>query len=138
MEFDTRSKINALFNEIEALKTERKRKMELIKTKEEEILNTLKVGQEVIVYKNDEPYILTINIKKTTKFDKAELADDVGVSQASLNIPGVAELTEKRKITYNSLEKYWKKEEEPKLKIKRATQKDVERLTQFSIDDFIE
>lgn len=137
MELETRSKINSLFNDIEMLKKERKRDLELIKQKEDEILDSLKVGQEVLVYKNDEPYILTVNIKKSTRFNKADLANDVGVSQSQLNIPGVAELTEKGKITSSGLDRYWNEEEETKIKVKKATSTDVERLIQFNIDDFI-
>ena len=137
MELETRSKINSLFNDIEMLKKELKRDLELIKQKEDEILDSLKVGQEVLVYKNDEPYILTVNIKKSTRFNKADLANDVGVSQSQLNIPGVAELTEKGKITSSGLDRYWNEEEETKIKVKKATSTDVERLIQFNIDDFI-
>lgn len=138
MELETRSKINSLFNDIEMLKKERKRDLELIKQKEDEILDSLKVGQEVLVYKNDEPYILTVNIKKSTRFNKADLANDVGVSQSQLNIPGVAELTEKGKITSSGLDRYWNEEEDLKLKVKKATKKDVERLMQLDIADFFE
>lgn len=138
MNLDTRAKINGLFNDIEELKNVRKRDMELIKAKEEHILKMLKVGQEVIVYKNDEPYVLSVNLKRSTKFDKPQLANDIGVSQSRLNIPGVAELTEKGKITTSKLEDYWNEEEDVKLKAKKATQKDVDRLLQMDIADFIE
>ena len=138
MDFEVRAKVNALFNEIEELKNERKRMMELIKNKEEQIMRLLSVGQEVIVYKDDKPHILSIKIKNTTKFNRADLASDIGVPQNKLNIPGVAELTEKRLITSQSLEKYWTEESEPKIHVKKATELDVERLSQFSIDGFIE
>lgn len=138
MKVDNRAKINGLFNEIEVLKNERKRDMDLIKMKEEAILKTLKVGQEVIVYKNDEPYILTVNVKRSTKFDKSLLADDIGVSQSKLNIPGVAELTEEGKIASSNLENYWTEEEKEKLSTKKATKQDVERLMQTNIVDFFE
>lgn len=138
MNLDTSAKINGLFNDIEELKNVRKRDMELIKAKEEHILKMLKVGQEVIVYKNDEPYVLSVNLKRSTKFDKPQLANDIGVSQSRLNIPGVAELTEKGKITTSKLEDYWNEEEDVKLKAKKATQKGVDRLLQMDIADFIE
>lgn len=138
MKVDNRAQINGLFNEIEVLKTDRKRDMDLIKAKEDDILRMLDVGQEVIVYKNNEPYVLTVNIKRSTKFDKTLLADDIGVSQSQLNIPGVAELTEVGKITSNSLDYYWTEEEDVNLKAKKATKKEVERLMQLDIADFIE
>lgn len=138
MKVDNRAKINGLFNDMEDLKNQRKRDMEVIKTKEEQILQLLSVGQEVIVYKNNEPYVLFINVRRSTKFDKEQLANDIGVSQSRLNIPGVAELTEKGKITTTKLENYWNEEEELKLKAKKATQKDVDRLLQMDIADFIE
>ncbi len=138
MKVDNRAKINGLFNEMEDLKKQRKQDMELIKSIEEHIFKILKVGQEVIVYKNDEPYVLFINVRRSAKFDKEKLANDIGVSQSSLNIPGVAELTEKGKITTSSLENYWDEDEDLKLKAKKATQKDVERLMQMDLADFIE
>src|SRR5699024_2611360 len=138
MKLDTRAKINGLFNDIEELKNARKRDMELIKAKEDDILRVLEVGQEVIVYKNDEPYVLSVNLKRSTKFDKPQLADDIGVSQQELNIPGVAELTENGRITSSKIEDYWNEEEEVKLKAKKATKKNVERLMQMDIADFIE
>lgn len=138
MKVDNRAKINGLFNDMEDLKNQRKRDMEVIKTKEEQILQLLSVGQEVIVYKNNEPYVLFINVRRSTKFDKEQLANDIGVSQSRLNIPGVAELTEKGKITTTKLENYWNEEEELKLKAKKATQKDIDRLLQMDIADFIE
>lgn len=132
------AKINGLFNDIEQLKNERKKGLESINIMTERIIDSLKVNQEVLVYKNDEPHILKVVIKTSTKFDKSELADDLGVSQSFLNIPGVAELVEDNKVQSEDLEDYWFQEEESKIKVKRATEKDVERLMNFSIYDYLE
>ncbi len=138
MKFETRAKINGLFNDIESRKSERKKIGDIIKAKEEEIINALEVGQEVIVYKNDKEHVLTVKVKRSTKFDKSELANDIGVSQTKLNIPGVTELTEKGKLNSSNLDKYWTEEEDLALKVRRASKKDVERLMQTDLADFIE
>jgi|GEM_PF-1757197 len=132
------SEINGLFNEVEVLKNQRKKDMDLVKKKTEKIIESLEPKQEILVYKNDEPYLLKVEIKKSKKFDRAELANDLGVTQNKLNIPGVAELVEENKIQSEDLEDYWFQEAEPKIKVKKATKRDVEKLQQTDIYDFIE
>lgn len=130
--------VNALFNEVELLKNERKRQMELINLKNERIIDLLEIDQEILVYKNDEPHVLMVEMKDSTKFDRAELASNLGVSQNFLTIPNVAELVEENRITSADLENYWYEDVEPKIKVKKATKKDVDRLNQTDIYDFIE
>ncbi len=132
------SAINGLFNEIEQLKNQRKKDMDLINLKTKKIIESLDHNQEVLVYKNDEPHLLKVEIIRSKKFDRAELANDLGVTQNKLNIPGVAELVEENKIQSEDLEDYWFQEAEPKIKVKKATKRDVQRLQQTNIYDFIE
>lgn len=123
------SEINGLFNEVNQLKNKRKQDGELIKQKEEKIIRHILKHGNVLAYKDNVAHILTVKNGTTRKFDKAKLADDVGKTQAELDVIGIAEIVEQNKITSEQLKKYFYDEPTQKLKARKAKKSDIELLT---------
>lgn len=122
------SEINGLFNEMEELKNKRKRDLELIQTKEDQIVNHILKHGNVLAWKDHSAYVLTVKSGTSRKFDKATLAEDVGRPQSELNVVGIAELVEDKKISSEQLEKYFYDEPTQKLKARKAKKSDMELL----------
>ena len=122
------SEINGLYNEIEQLKNKRKQDMELIKQKEEKIISHILNHGNVLAYKDNIPYILTVKNGSSRKFDKAKLADDTGRAQSELNVIGIAELVEENQVSSEQLEEYFYEEPTQKLKARKARKADIELI----------
>lgn len=122
------SEINGLYNEMEQLKNKRKQDLELIQTKEDQIIKHILKHGNVIAYKDNVAHVLTVKNGSTRKFDKAKLADDVGRSQSELNVVGIAEIVEDKKISSKQLEDYFYEEPTQKLKARKAKKSDMELL----------
>ncbi len=122
------SEINGLYNEMEELKTKRKRMKETIDTKEDKIIKHILEHGNVMAYKDNVPHILTVRNTDTNKFDKARLADDTNRTQKELNYVGVAELVEEQKLSSDQLEEYFYKEPKQTLKARKAKQSDIELM----------
>lgn len=123
------SEINGLYNEMEQLKTERKRLKESIDKKENKIVKHILQNGNVLAYKDNVAHVLTVKNGTTKKFDKARLADDVGRTQSELNVVGIAEIVEERKITSEQLNNYFYEEPKQSLKARKAKKSDIELLT---------
>ena len=122
------SEINGLYNEMEQLKNKRKQDLELIQTKEDQIIKHILKHGNVLAYKNNVAHILTVKNSYSRKFDKARLADDVGRTQAELNVIGIAEIVEDGKVSSEKLEEYFYDEPIQKLKARKAKQSDMDLL----------
>src|SRR5690625_5418250 len=79
------SEINGLYNEMEELKTKRKRMKDTIDKKEDKIIKHILAHGNVLAYKDNVPHILTVRNTDTNKFDKAKLADDTNRTQKELD-----------------------------------------------------
>lgn len=133
MDFNVRmnkqqSEINGLYQEVEELKNERKKLKEKIDTKTDKIISQILNHGKVIAYKNNEPHVLLVRNSKVTKFDKSQLADDLGVTQKDLDLIGVAELVEEKRVTAVKLKEYEYDEDVQKLKARKATKADMELI----------
>ncbi|WP_269758320.1 hypothetical protein [Thalassobacillus sp. C254] len=82
----------------------------------------------MIAYKENTPYVLTVSQKPSRKFDKAQLATDMEMTQKELDFIGIAELVEEGQITSKKLDKYYYDEPNQKLKARRANKKDIELI----------
>lgn len=122
------SEINGLFNEMEQLKKQRKKYLDLINQKEDQIINHILEHGNVLAYKDDFPHILTVVNSHTRKFDKAKLADDVGRTQSELDVIGIAEIVEENKISSKELKEYYFEEPTQKLKARKAKKSDMDLL----------
>jgi hypothetical protein len=122
------SEINGLFQEVEELKRQRALLKEEIDKKVDKIIRHIQKNGNVIAYKNNVPYVLSIKQKISKKFDKSQLANDVGKSTSELNLIGVAELVEERKITSQQLKQYEHEEENIVLKARKAKKSDIDLL----------
>lgn len=122
------SEINGLFQEMEQLKNKRKQLKELIDQKQETIINHILKNGNVLAYKDDVPHILTVKDVTVKKFDKATLADDVGRTQAELNVVGIAEIVEENKISSEKLRNYFYEEPKQTLKARKAKKSDIELI----------
>lgn len=122
------SEINGLYNDMESLKSERKRLKESIDQKEKKIIKHILGHGNVMAYKDNVPHILTIKNSNTNKFDKAKLADDTGKTQKELNYIGVAELVEEKKVSSEQLEEYFYEEPKQSLKARKAKKSDMELM----------
>lgn len=122
------SEINGLYQEVEELKNERKKLKERIDTKTDKIISHILNHGKVIAYKNNEPHVLLVRNSKVTKFDKSQLADDLGVTQKELDLIGVAELVEEKRVTAVKLKEYEYDEDVQKLKARKATKADMELI----------
>jgi hypothetical protein len=122
------SEINGLFQEVEELKRQRALLKEEIDKKVDKIIRHIQKNGNVIAYKNNVPYVLSIKQKISKKFDKSQLANDVGKSTSELNLIGVAELVEERKITSQQLKQYEHEEANLVLKARKAKKSDIDLL----------
>lgn len=122
------SEANGLFGEIQELKRKKANAEELIEQKTKQIIEHIIEHGNVLAYKNNEPYVLTVGYRHTNKFDKAQLASDTGSSETELNYVGVAELVEQKSVSAKALEDYYKLESTRTLKARKATKKDMELL----------
>ena len=122
------SEINGLFQEMEQLKNKRKQLKELIDQKQETIINHILKNGNVLAYKDNVPHILTVKDVTLKKFDKATLADDVGRTQAELNVVGIAEIVEENKISSEELRDYFYEEPKQTLKARKAKKSDIELI----------
>lgn len=122
------SEINGLYNEMEQLKNKRRQDLELIQTKEGQIINHILNHGNVLAYKDNVAHILTVKNSHSRKFDKGQLANDVGRTQAELNVVGIAEIVEEKKVSSEKLGEYFYEEPTQKLKARKAKQSDMELL----------
>lgn len=122
------SEINGLFNEVEQIKKQRASLKEQIDKKTDKIISHILKNGNVLAYKDNVPHILTVKNGKKRKFDKSLLANDLGVTQSELNLIGVAELVEEKRITAEELKKYEYDEPTQKLKARKAKKSDMELL----------
>lgn len=122
------SEINGLFQEMEQLKNKRKQLKELIDQKQETIINHILKNGNVLAYKDNVPHILTVKDGTLKKFDKARLADNVGRTQAELNVVGIAEIVEENKISSEELRDYFYEEPKQTLKARKAKKSDIELI----------
>ncbi|WP_062320868.1 hypothetical protein [Halolactibacillus sp. JCM 19043] len=122
------SEINGLYQEIEDLKTQRARLKETIDTKTEKIIKHILKHGNVIAYKENVSYILTVKLARTTKFDKSALSNDLNVPQKELDLVGVAELVEGNRITSQKLSGYYYEDQAQKLNARKAKKSDIELI----------
>lgn len=122
------SEINGLFNEMEELKTQRKRLKEQIDKREDKIISHILKHGNVLAWKVNGAYVLTVKNGKTKKFNKAQLADDTGRTSSELNAVGIAEIVEEKKVTSEKLRDYFYEEEKQTLKARKAKKSDIELL----------
>ena len=123
------SEINGLYNEMEQLKKQRTTLKEKIDSKEDTIIQHILKHGNVLAYKENVPHILTVKNSTKRKFDKAKLADDVGRTQSELDVIGMAEIVEEKRITSEQLEEYFYEEPTQKLNARKAKKSDIELLT---------
>lgn len=122
------SEINGLFNEIESMKNQRKALSEQIEYKTDQIISHIEKHGPVLAYKNDMPHVLTVSGRYSTKFNKAQLAEDTGVDVTDLDLIGVAELVEKQKTSSEMMKSYQSDEMKRVLKARKAKKSDVDLL----------
>lgn len=122
------SEINGLFNEVEQLKNQRKKDMDLINKKTDKIIDHILKHGNVLAYKDNEPHILTVKNGTSRKFDKASLATDTDRTQKELNVVGIAELVEDNQVTSEKLEEHFYDEPTQKLKARKAKKTDIELM----------
>jgi len=122
------SEINGLFNEVEVLKNQRKKDMDLVKKKTEKIIDHIIEHGNVLAYKDNVPHILTVKNGSTRKFDKASLATDMDMTQKELDVIGIAELVEEDQVTSEKLEEYFYDEPTQNLKARKAKPSDMDLL----------
>lgn len=122
------SEVNGLFGQLQELKRQQAHTKDLIEQKTDQIIDHIVEHGNVLAYKNNDPYVLTVGYRHTNKFDKAQLANDTGTSQADLNYIGVAELIEEKSVSSKELNDYYKLESKRTLKARKATKKDMELL----------
>lgn len=122
------SEINGLFQEIEELKRKRALLKEQIDQKTDKIIRHIQENGNVLAYKNNVPYVLSIKQKISKKFDKSQLANDVGKSTSELNLIGIAELVEERKISSQKLKQYEHEETNLVFKARKAKKSDIDLL----------
>lgn len=123
------SEINGLFNEIEEFKRKRSHLTAGINQKTETIIDYILNNGNVLAYKDNEAHVLTVTNGSSRKFDKSKLADDVARSQSELNVIGIAELVETKKLTTEQLNGYFYDEPTQRLKARKAKKSDIELLT---------
>lgn len=122
------SEINGLYNEVEQLKNKRKQDLELVKKKEERIIDHILEHGNVLAYKDNEAHILTVKNGTTKKFDKGRLADELGLTQRDLDVIGMAEIVEQGQVSSEQLEDYFYEEDTQKLHARKARKSDMELL----------
>lgn len=122
------SEINGLFQEVEQLKKDRAKLKDAIDKKVDKIISHILKNGNVIAYKDDFPHVLTVANQQSKKFDKSGLANRLEVSVRELNLIGVAELVEEKRITSDELKKYEYEEINQKLKARKARKTDIELI----------
>lgn len=122
------SEINGLFNEVEQLKKQRIALKEQIDKKTETIISHILKHGNVLAYKDNVPHVLSVKSRTSKKFDKSALANDTGVTTSELNLIGVAELVEERKVSSDQLRKYEYEEPKQVLKARKAKSSDIDLL----------
>lgn len=122
------SEINGLYQEVNELKKNRSNMKDTIDMKTEKIISHILKKGNVIAYKDNEPYVLTVKNQKSRKFDKAQLSQDMGMTQSELDVVGIAELVENRRITSEKLNTYWYEEPKEVLRARKAKPKDFELI----------
>lgn len=120
------SEINGLYQEVEELKKQRTRLKDQIDAKTEKIIKHILEHGKVIAYKDKVPHVLLVKNGRATKFDKSKLAHDLDISTRELNLIGIAELVEEKRITSSKLKDYEYEETVQKLKARKATKSDME------------
>ncbi|CDQ17971.1 hypothetical protein [Halobacillus karajensis] len=120
------SKINGLYQEVNEIKNKRSQLKDTQDQKTEKIISHVLKHGNVIAYKNNEPYVLTVKNQKSRKFDKAQLSHDMNMTQSELDLVGIAELVEDGKITAEKLGSYWYEEPKQVLRARKAKPKDLE------------
>lgn len=122
------SEINGMFKEVEEMKRERAHLKDQIDKKTERIIKHILENGNVLAYKDDRPYVLTVKSRTTKTFDKSQLASDTGKSTTELNLIGVAELVEEQKTSSEQLKRYRYEEVKQVLKARKAKKSDIELL----------
>lgn len=122
------SSINGLFQEVNEIKKERSRKKEVQDQKTDKIIAHISEHGRVIAYKDDTAHVLSVKNAQTKKFDKQQLAFDMKMSTSELDMMGIAELVENKKITTDKLNEYYYMETKQVLRAKKATKKDLQLI----------
>jgi len=122
------SAINGLFQEVEELKVQRAHLKEAMDMKIEKIVNHIKEHGNVLAYKNNEQHVLSIKNGTAIKLNKATLANDLNITQRELNLIGVAELVEEKRITSERIKEYEYEEPTQRLHARKAKRTDIELI----------
>jgi hypothetical protein len=122
------SKINGLYQEVEAMKRDRAALKERIDTNTAEIIQHIVKNGNVIAYKDNTPYVLTVKDTVSKKLDKDQLAIDLDVSKSYIDLFGVAQLVEEGKLTAEKLKTYEYEEPTQKLSARKAKKSDMELI----------
>ena len=122
------STVNGLFNELNEMKKKKSHLEDAIEIKTRKIIDEIEKNGNMIAYKFDVPYVLSIGTKNSIKLNKEDLAHDVGVSQSELNLIGVAELVESKKLTSDQIKSAQYAESKRVLKARKASKKEVDVL----------
>lgn len=120
------SQVNGLFQQIEDMKRQRLVLKEQIDAKTEEIIDYIVKNGNVLAWKNDQAFILTVGSKEQNVFNKAQLAADTGVAENALNMLGIVELVEDNRTSSEQLKDYYQIQSKPALKARKAKKKDIE------------
>jgi hypothetical protein len=117
---------SGLFNEIEEMKSKRLMMKEQIDSKTEALIKYIAENGNIIAYKNDVPYILTVGSRTAIQFNKPQLSSDTGVSESDLNLVGIVRLVEDKQTSSKQLEDYYQATAKTVIKPRRAKKKDLE------------
>lgn len=120
------SQANGLFQQIEDMKRQRLVLKEQIDTKTEELVDYIIKNGNVLAWKNDQAFILTVGSKEQNVFNKAQLAADTGVAENALNMLGIVELVEDQRTSSEQLKDYYQIQSKTALKARKAKKKDIE------------
>jgi hypothetical protein len=120
------SQANGLFQQIEDIKRQRLVLKEQLDSKVDELIEYIIKNGNVLAWKNDQAYILTVGSKEQTVFNKAQLATDTGVSESELNVIGIVELVEDQRTSSDQLRDYYQVNSKQALKARKAKKKDIE------------
>lgn len=122
------STVNGLFNELNEMKKQRSHLDDAIELKTQKIIDEIQKNGNMIAYKYDVPYVLSVGMRNSIKLNKEELADNLGVSQSDLNLIGVAELVEEKKLSSDQIKSSQYPESKRVLKSRKASKKEVDVL----------
>ena len=129
----TPAQISNLFSEINEMKSQRSHLKDAIDMKKQKLIEYIYTNGPVIAYKNDEPYILEVEMKHPIKLNKAQLADESGVTQSDLNIIGVAELVEDGSLTSEQIKNYQYPDSKRVLSARKAKKKEIRAILGSSV-----